>query len=126
MTDKSKTVDKSRTGTFDKILSKTDRVEKTEVDGKTVVTVYKKKRIILPLLLKMSVGLIVFIVTLFTIGLVMGFTGHRPPTMEWSVVENQWNKVTSSSSTPVNELSKIQDKPSPTPSTTPGQESLKN
>lgn len=67
-------------------------------DGTTVVVVKKKSPILSIFLTTVMVVSIVFF-ALILIGFVMGLSGNRPPSMEWGIVSNQWNKVTNNTTT---------------------------
>lgn len=88
------------------------------VDGSdaTNTVIVKKKNPFISILVKFVVSILAFFVILFIIGFIMGSAGIRPPSLEWDVVSNQWDKVTGQDSKSTD--SELDKKPSPTPSGT--------
>lgn len=74
-------------------------------DGTTVVVV-KKKSPILSILLTTVMVMAIASFALILIGFVMGLSGNRPPSMEWGIAKNQWNKITNNTTGSLSELDK--------------------
>lgn len=79
----------------------------TEEENAETETIVVKKNPVLSILIKFTIGFVVFFFTMLIIGFVMGLAGVRPPSLEWDVVNNQWNKVTGQETKdPISELDK--------------------